>query len=315
MKAIAINEFGGPEKLELMDLPAPEPQEGEILIRVRAAGVNPVDWKIRDGLLKDRLPHRFPLILGWDAAGVVERVASAKTGFAARDHVYAYCRKPVVQAGTYAEYVTIPATSAAPKPRTMSFEEAATVPLAALTAYQCLFDAARLQAGETALIHAAAGGVGGFAVQLAKERGSIVLGTASATNHAYLRRLGVDKPIDYTARDFRESVRQSQKEGVDVIFDCAGGDTLERSVDVLKKGGRLVSIVDPAGIKKLKDAGINAFYVFVEPHQDELRELTRLIEAGRLRTLIAATFPVEQASKAHEMSKARHVRGKMVLTI
>lgn len=315
MRAMAITEFGGGGTLQLMDLPEPRPGPGEILIRVKAAGVNPVDWKIREGMLKGRLPHEFPLIPGWDAAGIVSKNGVGADLFAEGDEVYAYCRKPIVRGGTYAEYVTVPQTSAALKPKNMSFEEAATVPLAALTAYQGLFDAAKLQQNETVLIHAAAGGVGSFAVQLAKDRGARVLGTASPRNHAYVKSLGCDVPVDYARGDFRETVRQAAPQHIDVVFDCVGGGVLTASVDVLREGGRVVSIIDPGEVEKLKLKGVSAHYVFVSPNHEELSALTRCIEEGRLRTHVSARFRLEEAGKAQALSETRHIHGKIVLTI
>ncbi|MDH3557537.1 MAG: NADP-dependent oxidoreductase, partial [Deltaproteobacteria bacterium] len=178
MKTIAIKEFGGRDKLQFMDLPVPEIKPGEILVKVKAAGVNPVDWKIREGYIKDLFPYQFPIILGWDAAGIVEQAGPEVTRFKEGDEIFAYCRKPMVQGGAYAEYIVLEEEHAAIKPKNTSFEEAASIPLAALTAYQSLFDAAKLQSGETVLIHAAAGGVGGFGVQLARDHGAVVWATA-----------------------------------------------------------------------------------------------------------------------------------------
>lgn len=315
MKAVAIAEFGGRDKLQVMDLPAPEPGEGELLIRVKAAGVNPVDWKIREGLLRDRIPHRFPVILGWDAAGVVAAPGPGARRFLEGDDVYAYCRKPVVQGGAYAQYVAVPETSVARKPKNMSYEEAATVPLAALTAYQSLMDAAGLTSNDTVLIHAAAGGVGSFAVQLAKNAGCTVLGTAGTRNHDYLRSLGCDHPVDYTAADFRAAVRQLAPDGVDVVFDCVGGEVTARSAEVLKPGGRLVSICNPAAAETLKAAGIRAHYVFVAPNGEQLARLTRVIEGDCLATHIAGAMPLGKAARAHELIEGGHIRGKLVLTV
>jgi NADPH:quinone reductase-like Zn-dependent oxidoreductase len=290
MKAIAIEEYGGREKLKVMDVPKPVPQPGEVLIRIMAAGVNPVDCKIRQGYLKDRLPNRFPLIPGWDAAGV------------------AYCRKPVIQHGTYAEYVSVPETYVAAKPRNLSFEEAASIPLAALTAYQSLFDAAGLGRGQNVLIHAAAGGVGGFAVQLARDRGATIWATASRKNHEYVRGLGAHHVIDYTACDFREKARN-----MDVVFDTVGGDVQIRSADCVKKGGVLVSILAYQDEAALKAKGIVTKYVFVTPNASQLAELAAMAEQGRLKTHLAAVFPLEEAAQAHEMIESRHTRGKIVL--
>lgn len=315
MKAVAINEFGGADKLQLLDLPQPKPGPGEILIEIKAAGVNPVDWKIRQGLLQGRLPHEFPIVLGWDAAGIVAEVGQGVQHFAERDEVYAYCRKPLIKDGTYAEYVVVSENGAALKPNNISFEEAGVVPLSALTAFQSLFASAQLKAGETVLVHAAAGGVGTYAVQLASNAGALVLGTASLQNHAYLRELGVKEPIDYARADFRDIVRAKHPEGIDVVFDCVGGNVFQRSIDILKKGGRLVSIIEPEGVKQLKAGGLNAHYVFVEPSRAQLSLLTDMIEGGKLKIFISRSFSLEKAAEAHFLSETGHTCGKIVLII
>lgn len=301
MKAIAIENFGGRSELKLMELPKPVAGTGEVLIKVKAAGVNPVDWKIREGLLRFRLPHQFPIILGWDAAGTI-----VGTG----EEVYAYCRKPVIKDGTYAEYVVVPRTSVAPKPKNLSFVEAASVPLAALTAYQSLFDAAGLKRGQTTLIHAAAGGVGGFAVQLAKLAGARVIATASKGKHAYVRELGADEVIDYRAVDFRKMVRD-----VDVAFDTVGGETQGNSAEVVKRGGVLVSILAFGDADAIRKRGVEPRYVFVRPNGAQLRKLARLFEAGKLQTKIAKVFPLRDAAKAHALIEQGHTTGKIVLRV
>jgi len=312
MKAIAIEEYGGPEKLKLMEFPVPEPAGNEVLMRVKAAGVNPVDWKIREGRLKTRLPNSFPIIPGWDAAGVVEQTGPAAGQFRLGDEIFAYCRKPVVQHGTYAEFVAVAADSAALKPANLSFEEAASIPLAALTASQALFDAAGLKSGERVLIHAAAGGVGGFAVQLARKAGALVYGTAGARNHEYVRSLGAAEVIDYTADDYRRAL---PPEGVDVVFDCVGGEVLETSVDAVKEGGRLVSILGSPDAEKAASRQCAVFYVFVRPDGSRLRELAAMFEKGEMKTHISAVFPLEEASRAHRLIEEGHTRGKIVLRI
>jgi NADPH2:quinone reductase len=310
MKAIVIPEYGGEEKLQLMEMPKPVPQAGEVLIRVKAVGVNPVDWKIREGWLHDRLPSELPIIPGWDVAGVIEEINGDGAGLSVGDEVYAYARKPVICHGTYAEYVTFDAQHVAPKPASLSFEEAASIPLAALTAYQSLFDAVGLKAGEKVLIHAAAGGVGGFAVQLAHHAGAEVWGTASERNHDYLRALGCDHPIDYHKEDFRHVAA-----GMDVIYDCVGGLPLERSPEALAPGGRLVSIVDPVLCAKFAEQGIAAHYVFVSPNGAQLRLLADLVAQGKFKTEIAITFPLEKAAEAQKLIESQHTRGKIVLTV
>ena len=315
MKAIAINEFGGRDKLQFMDLPVPAIKPGEILVRVKAAGVNPVDWKIREGYIKDLFPYQFPIILGWDAAGIVEQAGGEVTRFTGGDEIFAYCRKPLVHGGAYSEYIVLEEEHTAIKPKNTSFEEAASIPLAALTAYQSLFDAAKLQPGETVLIHAAAGGVGGFGVQLAKDRGATVWGTASGHSSEYVQDLGGDRVVDYPQVDFREAVRSEYPDGVDVVFDCVGGEVLQKSTDIVKKGGRLISIVDdPAGLDR---ADIHSDFVFVAPNSSQLAELAQMVEQGRLRTHLSQVFPfgLEEAQKAHELSESGRTRGKMVLVL
>ena len=315
MRAIAIQEFGGRDKLQLMDLPIPGIGPHDVLIRIKAAGVNPVDWKIREGFLREVLPHEFPIILGWDMAGVVEKVGPEVTNYQSGDEVYAYSRLPVVHYGTYAEYIALPADIVAKKPENLSFEQAASIPLTALTAYQSLFDAGRLQSGQTVLIHAAAGGVGGFAVQLAKHRGATVIGTARSGNHDYLRELGADRVLDYSTQDFRQVIREWYPLGIDLVFDCVGGEVLDQSVELLNPTGCLVTIVEPERAKTMKEQGLNIHFVFVAPNAQQLEELTKMVDQGQLHTHVARTFPLEEAVQAHEMIESHHVRGKLVLTM
>ena len=301
MHAIAINQFGGRGELKWMELPVPVAGPGEVLIQIKAAGVNPVDWKIREGLLRFRLPHQFPIIPGWDAAGTIVGTGEA---------VYAYCRKPIVKDGTYTEYVAVPRSNVAPKPKTLSFIEAASVPLAALTAYQSLFDAAGLKRGQTVLIHAAGGGVGGFAVQLAKLAGARVIATASKGKHDYVKSLGADEVIDHRAVDFRRVVRD-----VDVAFDTVGGETQQHSAEVVRRGGVLVSILALENAEAIRKRGVEPKYVFVRPNAAQLRRLTTWLEAGKLRTTIAKVFPLRDAAKAHALIERGHVTGKIVLEV
>jgi len=315
MKALAINEFGGRDKLQLLDLPVPEIRPGEILVKVKAAGVNPVDWKMREGYLRDLFPHEFPVILGWDAAGVVEKVGNGVTRFKQGDEIFAYCRKPIVHGGAYAEYLVLEEEHAAIKPKNISFNEAASIPLAALTAYQSLFDAAKLQPKESILIHAAAGGVGGFGVQLAKDHGSIVWGMASGHNKKYVQDLGASEVVDYTQEDFRQAIRSQYPDGVDVVFDCVGGEVLQKSINIVKRGGRLISIVDdPTGLAR---SDVHKEFVFVAPNSVQLTELALMVEQGRLKTHLSQVFSFnqEEARKALEISESGHTKGKMVLAL
>ena len=314
MRAVGVREFGGRERLELLDVAEPKVGADMVLIRVRAAGVNPVDWKIREGRLEPAWPHVFPVVPGWDVAGVVERAGPAVTTVAPGDEVFAYCRKHFIGEGAYAELVTVPETSVVHKPRSLDFEHAAAVPLCALTAYQALFGAAGLVAGETVLVQAAAGGVGSFAVQLAADAGADVIGTASERNHEYVLGLGAIEAIDYGG-DVVEAARAIAPEGVDVVLDIFGGEGLRRSVDAVRDEGRIVSIGQPPTDDVFGQRGIEALYVFVRPHAEELAEIAELVDENRLSVHLDEVLPLEQAARAHELSEAGHVRGKLVLAV
>lgn len=318
MKAICLRQFGGPEVLEYHDdFPMPAPGDQDVLIRVKAAGVNPVDWKIREGLLLGRLPHAFPLIPGWDAAGVIEAVGSGVNPCSLKpgDEVYAYCRKPLIQQGTYAEYCTMTMDHVVRKPSVLSFSEAASIPLAGLTAYQSLVDAAKVGAGQTVLIQAGAGGVGGFAIQIAKHVGATVITTGSAEKHAYLRALGADVVIDYTAGDFRDAVNQRYPDGVDVAFDTVGGEVQRASADCVKAGGVLVSILALEHESYIRSRGVEPLYVFVAPNGSQLARLAAWIEQGAIQTRVAGSFPLREATEAHRAIQTRRTAGKLVLTM
>lgn len=316
MRAMIIHDFGGRDRLQMADRPRPIPGRGEVLIRVVAAGCNPVDTKIREGLRKDKLPHQFPIILGWDVAGVVEELGPGTRGFQAGDGVFAYCRKPVVMHGAYCEFVAVNAKHVARKPAKLSFEESAAIPLAALTAYQSLFEAGEYKRGQRALIHAAAGGVGHFAVQLARAKQGRVIATCGANNLDFVtRELGAQQVIDYGRQDFVAEVRRLYPEGVDLAFDTVGGEVQERSAEVLKPGGKLVSLLAYAREAELRARGADCRYVFVRPDGRQLAKLAALADAGRLRPHLAAVLPLEEAAKAHEMLESRHTRGKIVLKV
>lgn len=315
MKAIAINSFGGPEVIRLMDLPQPEPADSEILIRVKAAGVNPVDWKIRAGLLEGRLPHQFPIILGWDAAGVVEAVGSEVRDYHEGDAVMTYARKPVIHGGTYAEYVVVPPNNVAMKPSHLPFEEAAVLPLAGLTAYQTLFDALHLAKDETILIQAGGGGVGGYAVQLAKGAGATVIATASADKVDYVKKLGADWVINYRQDNFMDAVRKRYPDGIDAVFDTVGGKVQQESLRVLRSGGRLASILAIDNVDQIKADGLIPHYVFVSPHGKQLATLGEMVGQGRLRIPLTKVLSLEEATKALALVEAGHMHGKIALTI
>ncbi|HBR15530.1 MAG TPA: NADP-dependent oxidoreductase [Candidatus Omnitrophica bacterium] len=314
MRAIVIHEFGGRDKLLYADVPQPEPADGEVLIRVHAAGINPVDWKIREGNLKDRgIPHQFPLIPGWDLAGVVEQRGLGAKRFQIGEAVYAYCRRSIIHNGTYAQYICLPESYLSRKPVNLSFEEAACVPLAALTAYQALFDAAGLQKGETVLIVGASGGVGSFAVQLAKNAEAEVTAVAGAEHQAYLKQLGADHTLDYQREDFRQGLKALHPQGVDLAFACAGGESLIKAYDCVRPGGRLATIVEKGDEALARQKGIHLLYVFVEPNAAQLDILRTHLEYGRLKVHVSRVFEWTQITQAHQHIESGHTRGKIVL--
>jgi len=315
MRAVAIEEFRGPENLKPMNLPRPVPTKGEVLVRVVSAGVNLVDTKIRRGQLADLFPHQFPLIPGWDVAGVVEEFGEGATRFRKGDRVWGYARKPTVQWGCYAEYVTVPQQAMSLMPAKLLFEEAAAVPLAGLTAYQCLFGRDDLGPDKTVLIHAAGGGVGHFAVQLAKNAGARVLGTGGADSQSFIMGLGAEAAIDYTKEDFRDAVRRHRPEGVDLVVDGVGGDTLTRSLDVVKRGGRLVSIAGAPDGEQAAARGITAHFLFSEPSSDQLEQLGRLFDQKKLVPHVQKIYSLSDAAAAHTTAEEGHVRGKLVLNL
>jgi NADPH:quinone reductase-like Zn-dependent oxidoreductase len=307
MNAVRIHRYGGPEVLRYEKAPRPEPGTGEVLIRVHGAGVNPVDWKVREGYARDFLKHALPLVPGWDVSGVVEAVGPGATRWKPGDELFS--RPDIARNGAYAEFLVVRESEAARKPQSLDHLQAAAVPLAALTAWQALFDAAGLGPGQTVLIHAAAGGVGHFAVQLAKWKGARVIGTASAGNHAFLRTLGADDTIDYTTTRFEEVVRDA-----DVVLDTMGGDTQQRSWKTLREGGILSTILAPPpeeAIPPEKRLG----YTFVQPNAEQLSEIATLIDAGKVRTVVETVLPLPEARSAQERSQAGHVRGKIVLQV
>ncbi len=308
MKAVRIHEFGGLDSLRVEEAPTPEPRDGEVLVRIHAAGINPVDWKTCAGEgVASRLDDPFPFIPGWDVSGVVEKLGANVSDFKVGDRVCGMVRWHW-GGGGYAEYVAAPASDLVAKPDTLDDAQAAGLPLAALTAWQALFDTAGLQADQTVLIHAAAGGVGHIAVQLAKWKGAHVIGTASARNREFLNELGADSIIDYSESRFEDLA-----EDVDVVLDCVGGDVQERSWGVLKPGGLLASIRGRPSSEQAATRGVRAQHVSVRTDPPQLRAIADLAEQGHLRVHVHDTLPLDQARKAHEMSKTGHTRGKLAL--
>ncbi|CAJ37678.1 predicted NADPH:quinone reductase (alcohol dehydrogenase superfamily) [Methanocella arvoryzae MRE50] len=309
MKAVRFHTFGGPEVLRYEDVPRPEAGAGEVLVRIRAAGVNPVDWKIRAGYMREMFRDRLPMIPGVDMAGVVEEVGGDITGFKAGDKVYGFLG--VAQSGgTYAEYCKAGYFTLAPMPESLDFTEAAALPLVSLVGWQTLFDIAHLDKGQTVLIHGASGGVGHMAVQLAKWRGATVIGTASARNADFLSSLGADEVIDYHKVRFEDVARD-----VDVVLDTQAGDTQQRSYHVLKKGGILVSTLGIENPDEAAKCGVRATGFLAQPNGTELRHIARLIDEGKLKPAVSTVMPLRDAARAHEQSQTGHVRGKIVLKV
>ncbi|MFD7083214.1 NADP-dependent oxidoreductase [Streptomyces sp. NPDC002181] len=306
MRAVVVSQWGGPEVLTEVEAERPEPGLNEILVRVHAAGVNPVDWKTRasGGLIGW---GEVPMV-GWDVSGTVEAVGPGVTLYRAGDEVYGMPNFPR-QAGGYAEYVAAPARHFARKPASLDHVQAAALPLAALTAWQALVDTAGVTAGQRVLVHAAAGGVGHLAVQIAKARGAYVIGTASAAKHELLRGLGADEVLDYRTTDFEDAVS-----GVDVVIDAVGGDYGQRSLKVLKPGGHLVTLPGPDGLPA-DPQGVHASWVLVEPDLKGLQEIASLADRGLLKPLVDTVLPLEQAAKAHEIGERGRTTGKIVLTV
>jgi NADPH:quinone reductase-like Zn-dependent oxidoreductase len=301
MKAVRMHAYGGADVLKYEDAPQPQPAADEVLIRISAAGVNPVDWKIREGYLGD---YNLPHILGADVAGVVESVGTGVQRLKPGDEVYGYTS--LRREGTYAEYVAAKESEVTLKPKSIDFIQAAALPVAALTAWQAIFDTAHLDAGQKILIHAAAGGVGSIAVQLAKAKGAYIIGTASARNVEFIRALGVDEAIDYQATPFEDVVSD-----VDVVLDTMGGETQERSLKVLKPGGILVSIVSPPP----ESAGVRVAIAYVQPSAAQLDEIATLIDSGQLKPCVETVLPLSEVAKAHQLSQSGRTRGKIVLQV
>jgi NADPH2:quinone reductase len=311
---MAVLEFGGPENLRPLGLPRPEPGPGELLIRVVSAGVSPVDCMIRGGRLREHLPHGFPLIPGWDVAGVVEDFGDGAGRFRKGDRVWACARKPVVQWGCYAEYVSVREESVAAMPTKLLFEEAAAVPLAALAAWQCLAPEPEL-AGRSVLVHGAAGGVGHFAVQLARRAGARVLATGAADSQSFLLGLGAHVGIDHAREDVADAVRRHCPEGVDLVLDLVGGATLAASYAIVRPAGRLVSLADEPDAQAAARHGIAARSQFVEPNGEQLEQIARRFDNRELTTHVQKIYPLNKAADAHRAVEAGHVKGKLVLNL
>lgn len=309
MKAIVINTYGNEDVLNYIDVDRPEPKADEVLVKVHVAAVNPADWKIRNGF-GEMFGLKLPLILGGEIAGTIEEVGVEVKNFKQGDAVYGITASGGLSGG-YAEYALAKAAAIAPKPESITFEEAAAIPVAALTAWQAMFDVAHLSSGQRILIAGASGGVGLMAVQLAKAKGAFVIGTASGRNEQFVRDLGADEFVDYTRQPFEEVVKD-----MDVVFDTIGGDTLEQAFKTLKKGSFLVSAVETPSEEKAKEFDIKvAQLLFFQPSAQQLTEINRLIEAGKLKIHVETVLPLPEVKKAHQLSQSRRTHGKIVLQI
>lgn len=315
IQAIRVHQYGGPEQLVLEQIPCPEPQAGEALLRVHAAGVLPADWKMRQGFFRDFAPVTFPFVPGSAVAGIVEKIGPGVTTFQEGQAVFGRSTR-----GAYTGYTIVeveppalkPGTFSllALKPEALSFDEAATISGGATTAWQALFADGALQEGQRVLIHGAAGGVGSFAVQFARWKGAHVVGTVSTTNLAFVRSLGAETVIDYTTTPFEQVVHD-----VDLVLDTIGGETLRRSFEVVKRGGTLVSLLERPARELAQERGIRAMKNAALPTSEHLRAIAQLIEEGQVKPAIARTFPLSQAPQAQELSQSGHGRGRIVLHI
>jgi len=307
MHAIRIHRFGGPEALEDDVLPLPLPKDDEILVRVEAAGVNPVDAKMRDGKVASIQAKDLPLTLGRDLSGVIESCGTAVQGLRKGDEVFAFVG---YDRGAYAQYVMVKAGEFAPKPANLSHVEAAAVPLAALTAWQGLLDHGKLAAGQRVLIHGGAGGVGHFAVQIAKEKGAWVAVTCSGRDRDFVKTLGADQVIDYQKQKFEEEVGD-----IDLVFDLVAGETQDRSFAVLKPGGALISTLQAPDKSKAKDKKLRVADYMAKPNAAQLAEIGHLLLEGKIRPYVFKTFTLEEAGRAEQFLAGQHVQGKIVLTV
>ena len=306
MKAVVAHEYGGPEVLKFENVPRPEPKENEALVRVIASGVNPADPLTLSGKYAREFGTHLPLIPGYDIAGIVEKTGVKVTKLKAGDAIYGY---PTFGGG-WAEYVIVIEEEIAAKPASLNFTEAAAVPMGALTAWQALVDTAQVQPGQTILIHGGSGGVGSFAVQIAKARGARVIATASTANQDLLKQLGADVAIDYTKTRFEEIAKD-----VDAVLDPVGKETLARSYDVVKKGGIVMSLVARPDPVELEKRGIRGAAISVHPDAEDLAEIAHLIDAGKIKPVVTQVLPLSEAIEAQQQAATHHTRGKLVLRI
>jgi NADPH:quinone reductase-like Zn-dependent oxidoreductase len=307
MKAVRVHKFGSPEVISIDDLPKPQPGRGEVVVRVKAAGIGPWDGLIRSG--KSVLPHPLPLTLGSDLSGEVDSVGAGVENLKIGDEVFGVTNERFT--GAYADYAVARAAMLAPKPKRLNHTHAASVPVVAVTAWQMVFDCAQLSSGQAVLVHGGAGNVGGYAVQLAKRAGAVVIATASVENDSYVRRLGADGVIDYRVRRFEERVKE-----IDAVLDTVGGETLDRSYGVLKRGGIVVSSATQPSKEKAEHYGVRAGFFLVQVTTERLKMIGEMLDAGALQSEVGEVLWLDEARRGHEMLEgAPHRRGKIVIKI
>ncbi|MFA0488868.1 NADP-dependent oxidoreductase [Vibrio splendidus] len=309
MKAVYLEEYGNAQNLTFGDIAKPTITPNQVLIKVQGAGVNPVDWMVREGFLESTGQHEMPLIVGWDAAGQVVEKGNNVSNLKLGEQVYVYA--PISEQGAYAEYLAVDSRLVASAPKSLDIVTAAAVPLAATTAWQALVEGCQLKAGQRVLIHNASGGVGSFAVQIAKSLGAYVIGTASSSNKAYLTALGVDQFIDYQTQRFEDLVDE-----LDAVLVAVGGDGIaERSLEVVRKGGNVVSLLDDIESALPLQLGVNFQRWWVSPNARDLQRIAALIDDGVIKVNIDKVFPLSKAAQAQELSQSKRARGKIVLEV
>lgn len=310
MKAIVIDQYGGKEQLKEREVETPAISAHQVLVEVYATSVNPIDWKLREGYLKEMLPWEFPIILGWDVAGVIRELGSEVKHHHVGERVFA--RPATTRQGTYAEFVPVDENLLARMPESMSFEEGAAFPLTGLTAWQCLVEIGHIKKGDKVLIHAGAGGVGSMAIQIANSIGAYVATTASDKNDELVTSLGANQVINYHEEDFSDIL-----ENFDFVLDTMGGDILEKSYGVLKRGGRLVSIAGQPDEEKAEQLGISVSSFWLEPDGAQLKKLADLFVSGEVRPEIGHLYHLteQEVQEAHELSESHHARGKIVIKV
>lgn len=311
MKTAQINKYGGKEVIEInSNVSKPQVAEGKIVIEVHAAGINPIDWKIRQGYMSQMMPLQFPATMGGDFSGVVTEVGGGVSGLRVGDEVYGQAGVLLGGSGTFAEYALVPSQNIAKKPKNVSHQEAAGLPLAGVSAFQALLETINLKKGQKILIHGGAGGIGSFAIQLAKYLGAYVYTTISMEDVAYVKELGADEIIDYKSQKFEDIAKDC-----DAVFDTAGGETYNRSFNVLKKGGVILSMAEQPNTELMEKYGVQAIYQFTQPTREKLEKLAALVERGAVKVHIDKIFRLDETAEALSYLETDHSKGKVVLQI